>query len=174
MKLVRVRAAGVLLTGLLLAGCAAPSEPEVETAAGAFTPDAHEMIGAAEMPEARRQAIKQFPEELPAGYAWPAENAVAPVAAGQDVVVEVGVAETSIAEFWLCAWTAEYIEASDTGDAAGASSALNEIEKYTSLPAIVAHHQNPEVFDSAVVDTAYEGDSTNLRNFFKSCGVLNH
>ncbi|MBM7780554.1 hypothetical protein [Arthrobacter tumbae] len=162
------------MTFLFLAGCAAPSASEVETVVGASTADANEMIGAAEMPEARRQAIEQFPEELPAGYVWPAGNAVAPAAAGQDVVAEVGVADTSIAEFWLCAWTAEYIEASDTGDTADAHSALSEIEKYTSLPAVVAHHQNPEVFDSAVVDTAYEGDSTNLRNFFKSCGVLNH
>ncbi|MBJ2119758.1 hypothetical protein I6N91_02040 [Arthrobacter sp. MSA 4-2] len=118
----------------------------------------------------RLRAIEEFPEELPDGFSWSTES-VGAVSKDQDVVIEEGVEEVAVADYWLCAWMAEYIGAADSGDSVREDAAMAEIEKYTSLPIIETVHQNPEVFEASLVKTARRGDTANLREFFKSCRV---
>jgi hypothetical protein len=118
----------------------------------------------------RLRAIEEFPEQLPDGFLWPTES-VGAVSTDQDVVIEEGVEDVAVAGYWLCAWMAEYIGAVDSGDAVQKEAAMSEIEKYTSLPIIETVHQNPEVFEASVVNTARRGETANLREFFKSCRV---
>ncbi len=127
-------------------------------------------IGQEDMAANRLRAIEEFPEELPDGFSWSTES-VGAVSTDQDVVIEEGVEDVAVADYWLCAWMAEYIRAVDSGDAGREEGALAQIEKYTSLPIIETAHQNPEVFEASVVETARRGETANLREFFKSCRV---
>jgi hypothetical protein len=124
-----------------------------------------------ELPELTRTAIEEFPEVLPAGVSWSA----APVLAGagdDDVVLEAGVVDVALAEYWSCTWMAAYIGAADAGDDQRSEAALSHLDRYASLPAIVAHHQNPEVFASSVVQEARTGDAAGLREVFTTCRSL--
>ncbi|WP_294567278.1 hypothetical protein [uncultured Arthrobacter sp.] len=132
--------------------------------------EAPRFIAQEDMAANRLRAVEEFPEELPDGFSWPTES-VGTVSQDEDVVIEEGVEEGAVADYWLCAWMAEYLGAIDSGDSVREDVAMAEIEKYTSLPIIKAVHQNPEVFEASVVETARRGETANLREFFKSCRV---
>ena len=124
-----------------------------------------------EVPALTRTAIENFPEELPKGVSWSA----APVMAGvgdDDVVLEAGAVDVALAEYWSCAWMAAYIGAADAGDDRRSGAALTHLDKYVSLPAIVAHHQDPEVFASSTIQPARTGDAAGLREVFTTCRSL--
>ncbi len=87
-------------------------------------------------------------------------------------MIEEEVEEVAVADYWLCAWMAEYIGAVDSGDLVREDAAMAEIEKYTSLQIIKAVHQNPEVFEASVVETARRGETANPREFLKSCIII--
>ncbi|WP_159620277.1 hypothetical protein [Arthrobacter zhaoguopingii] len=144
-----------------------PTQPQGEASGLTRAGDLPRLIGQEDMAAERLRAIEEFPEELPDGFSWSTE----PVGAGKDVVIEEGVEDVAVAEYWLCAWMAEYLGAVDSGDVVGEDAAMVEIGKYTSLPIIKAMHQNPEAFEASVVETARRGEPANLRAFFKSCGA---
>ncbi len=119
------------------------------------------------------EAIAEFPEPLPAGTDWhfhtidyfdPEENPSLEVP-----VIMDGVQDVTVAENWLCAWMDTYLQAVDSNDAQGQADSMAYLSKYTRLPAVQAHHGNPEDFVASVIAPARAGDSAKMREFFNSC-----
>ena len=119
------------------------------------------------------EAIAEFPEPLPAGSDWhfhtidyfdPEENPSLEVP-----VIMDGVQDVTVAENWLCAWMDTYLQAVDSNDAQRQADSLAYLSKYTQLPAVQAHHGNPEDFVASVIAPAEAGDSAKMREFFNSC-----
>ena len=119
------------------------------------------------------EAIAEFPEPLPAGADWhfhtidyfdPEENPSLEVP-----VIMDGVQDVTVAENWLCAWIGSYLQAVDSDDAPGQADSMAHLAKYSQLPAIQAHHGNPEDFVASVIAPAQAGDPAKMREFFNSC-----
>ncbi|WAP52496.1 hypothetical protein OL239_04385 [Arthrobacter sp. ATA002] len=125
-------------------------------------------MGVDEIPAAVLAARERFPEELPDGVVWSDEN-FATDSLPRDAMIEEGVHDVAVSEYWLCAWMGEFINAEDTGDRQRTADAVTELEKYPTLPAIIAHHQSPEVVVASVIQPAKLGDSSTLREFSQTC-----
>lgn len=125
-------------------------------------------MGVDEVPAEVLAARERFPEKLPEGVVWSDEN-FRTDSFPRDAVIEEGVYDVGVSEYWLCAWMGEFINAEDTGDRQRTADAVTELEKYPTLPAIAAHHQSPEAVMASVVQPAKHGDSSTLREFSKNC-----
>lgn len=119
------------------------------------------------------EAIAEFPEPLPPGTDWqirtpdfadPQQNPAA-----QMPVIEDGIQDTMVAEYWLCAWMDSYLQAVDGNDALGKADGMAHLSKFTQLPALQASMVNPEVFDASVIAPAKAGDPATVREYFKTC-----
>lgn len=171
-----IRTAVILSVAVATGGCAAP--PAVQQPAGEPTQVAQVseparaasgmppgFVDPSALPELTRTAIDDFPGSLPEGVSW--SNAPIHLSSDDaDAAIEDSVAEVAIAEYWLCTWMGDYIGAVDAGDQPRADHAMSHLDRYPSLPAIIAHHQNPEVFTRSVLQPATMGDSQPLRGFF--------
>ena len=176
-----VPVAVVLSVAVITGGCAAP--PAAHQPTGGLTQAAPTsestqaarsmlpgFVGTSEMSGLTRKAIDEFPESLPKGASW--SNAPLHQWKDDDAAIEDGVPEVAIAEYWSCAWMGDYIGAVDADDQPRADHAMSQLEKYPSLPAILAHHQDPEIFTSSVLQPAKKGDTRLLREFFTTCRSL--
>ena len=160
-----ISAVVILAAVAAAAGCAAPPASPAQQPQGEPTPS---FFGPHNVPEQIRAARERFPERLPDGIYW-ATDPYAPDPTDEDAVYEDGVFDVAASEYWLCAWMDDYVSAVDGGDSQRADSAMTELEKYVSLPAIAAHHQNPDDFVTSVLEPARLGDATMLREFFATC-----
>lgn len=181
--------AALLLAGVAVtAGCGSPSagqeqaEPDaglenfayIQGSAPAGVPapvppeNTPTFFGVAEIPAEVLAARDRFPEALPDGVVWSDED-FRTDSLPRDAVIEEGVYDVAVAEYWMCAWMGEFIDAEDTGDRQRQEITLSELEKYPTLPAIIAHHQSPEAVVASVIQPAKQGDSVKLREFFESC-----
>ncbi|MCQ1994219.1 hypothetical protein [Arthrobacter sp. zg-Y1171] len=190
-----VAAAGVLFTGML-AGCGTTDAERNEEAARAEasarpTPEptmtlrpcpggeslridpagGYVSIAPGCYDQAVAEAIAEFPEPLPAGMEWRIElsNFSDPSSGTQQggISIQDGVQDTTVAGYWLCAWMDSYLQALDSGDAAGQDHSMEYLAKYTSLPSTQEFMVNPEVFDASVIAPAQAGDPAQLREYFK-------
>lgn len=158
----------ILLTAITASGCSDSSaEGAVGKQVGNSNAEDSEFISGAEVPADLERAIERFPGELPEGVTWSMEPLLPP--GSEDAVVEEGFSDVAVTEYWLCAWMDQYIQAEDASNDQLKNAAMAEIETYTSMPAIVAHHTNPDDFTSSVIGPAKLGDSTILRAFFNNC-----
>ena len=184
-----------LLTALLLtgvaaaAGCGSPSagqgqaepdagavefgyiegsEPAGVPAAGSLPAPTSSFTGVDEIPAAVLAARERFSEKLPDGAVWSPED-FRTDSLPPDAVIEEGVYDVGVSEYWLCAWMGEYVKAEDAGDRQRTAHAVSELEKYPTLPAVAAYHASPETVADSVIEPAKLGDSSKLREFFETC-----
>lgn len=192
-------AAAALLLGALLAGCG-PTDAEVNEAQAiaevkadpAPTPweprpclggeilqsdpsGTMQTIKPDCMDQALLEATQEFPEPLPPGVEWkfesvdysnPEENPSLELP-----VIKDGVQDVTVAETWLCIWIGSYLQAVDANDVNGQENAMEYLSRYVQLPAIQAHHANPQDFEAHVITPAKAGNPTTMREFHAGCST---
>lgn len=100
--------------------------------------------------------------DLPASGARAAQVAEVPELE-PNVIAEEGVAAGIAHHEWLCAWEAEYLSAFGAGDVARATSALDVIQSWETLPWVKEHVVDPERgWYSSVVAPALKGDPSGV------------
>ncbi|MFT4122751.1 MAG: hypothetical protein QM635_02850 [Microbacteriaceae bacterium] len=114
--------------------------------------------------------IAAFPRELPQGVAWPTDPPAGITGAGQGT--EVGLTSILLADYWVCAWEEQYIDAVAADDDSASTTALDEVEAYPELPAVIAHFPDVDVWYEDTVEPAKAGDVTSMTKEVASCGLI--
>ncbi|MCU1417152.1 MAG: hypothetical protein JWP32_1326 [Schumannella sp.] len=147
----------VLVLGLSLASCAAGDQPAPV-----------EIVEVSQVIQEYRDAAENFPEPLPPGDEFPSDP---PGDYSADEHYEKGYGESYAAMFWRCEWIGEYLDAFDSDDESRQVTALDELEKWRTIPWVSAHvvddPEDPYVTTS--IDPARLGDPTALKQFYESC-----
>jgi hypothetical protein len=125
------------------------------------------MVTASEFPAAWENDTMNFPENLPAGTTWPE---LGDDALGRGEFAEEGLTAMMASEYWLCAWEKEYLDAANKFDTPKQSAALDELRKYVTLPAIVAHFPDRDVWEQSVLTPAEAGNTSGVQTDFAQCG----
>lgn len=147
----------------------------VSTAAIASQAPAEPTVGEDVISEQAEYAAKyleareglEFPSTIGARSA--PEDTVPVLAEGW--VAEAGVPAGRANHEWLCAWEAEYLDATATGDTARATEALDVIQTWETLPWVTENVVDPERgWYNNVVVPALAGDPSGIEEDHAPCG----
>jgi hypothetical protein len=86
---------------------------------------------------------------------------------------ETGFGDMQAALFWQCAWLIRYKDASVSGEHASMATALDELQEWSKLTAVVAHvdAESIHTWNTQFVDTARNGNDALLLEMASGCKI---
>lgn len=156
----------LLMTGCSISGASASDHPAQQVAQSASP-----LLDSHGVTTEQKHEVSDFPFELPVDIKWPAD---APdFMKNKNARFEDGVASGSVANYWLCAWEDNYMNAVKARDQKQQTIGLDMIAKFMDLPFYKAHFDDPnQEWYNTVVVTARAGDNSGVEAYLKQCGYF--